>query len=48
MGKFSTRFALAGAAGMLAASADAQINFNAVVSFPTENAGVYSFSTESC
>ena len=45
MGKFSAKLALGAAATMMCGSAMA-LNFNAVVSHPENNAGVYSFSTE--
>ncbi|MDE7437384.1 MAG: choice-of-anchor J domain-containing protein [Muribaculaceae bacterium] len=46
MGNFTTKILLTGAAAIVAASAGAEIAFNAVVSFPTENAGVYQFNTK--
>lgn len=49
MDKLSTRIAGVGLASLLFAtslSASAEITFNAVVSYPTENSGVYSFTTE--
>lgn len=48
MAKISTRPVFAGMAALLmmsATQAEAQFKFNAVVSFPTESAGVYGFST---
>lgn len=49
MGKRYTSFVYAGIAAFAmagAAQASAELSFNAVVSFPTNNAGVYSFTTE--
>ena len=49
MDKLSTRIAGVGLASLLFAtslSTSAEIAFNAVVSYPTENSGVYSFTTE--
>ncbi len=49
MGKRSTSFVYAGIAAIVMAGAahtSAELSFNAVVSFPTNNAGVYSFTTE--
>ena len=48
MGKTSTKPVIAGMAALMmlsATTATAQFKFNAVVSFPTESAGVYGFTT---
>lgn len=49
MGKISTKFLLGGLVSVLLGAANpaqAELKFNAVVSYPANNSGVYSFSTE--